>query len=383
VASNCPCEACVEDPRGSGSIAQCVSQGMDCSCYTDCALCRLCMKLNGWTATQCTAGGISCDCLPGTASSSCSSGNAEQNTRIAAINAMCCQSGTCSNGMPTTCDSRCAAIFLDFWRTCASNLHLGSNAALVGVVSLCEATTAACAGSPCLNGGVCTATAPHTTGYRCICATGYSGIDCSVVVFSVPSPSLRSLAGTRLLVGTAANIGRIGSGQYPNYTSILSSDFSILTPENCMKMTFTQPAQGQWAFSDANALLAFAGASSIHVRAHNLIWTGRNPTWLVDYAPTLTPGELDTLMHTHITTTAGHFRGRVYSWDVVNEAIENHIPASRACGHWRCWLKTSSQQTPVNWNRSDIGDGSFYIERAFRYAAAADPLAKLFYNECT
>ena len=380
-AENCPCEACVEDSTGDGQIAQCEAQGMDCSCYTDCALCRLCTKFNSspHTCMEVCRGG----CAAATPVPSCF----DVQSRTTEIDTKCCDAAwgeECDgDGIPSSCDFGCSSIFLPFWADCASDLGFASDSRLIGVVSLCQASATACIHSPCANGGECTAVPPYMGGFRCNCAEGYSGDDCSEggPEFIVPEPSLRELAGERLLIGTAANIARIASGQYAEYTAILRSDFSILTPENCMKMTQTQPLQGQWDFADADALLSFASSNNILVRAHNLIWTGRNPDWLFQYAPTLTPAELDVLMQTHIATTVDHFRGKVYSWDVVNEAIANNVPQSESCGHWRCWLKTSSQVTPVNWNRSDTGDGTFYIDRAFRAAAIADPSAKLFYNE--
>ena len=197
----------------------------------------------------------------------------------------------------------------------------------------------------------------------------------------VPRPSLRALAGDRLMMGSAANINMIAGGQFPMYSEILAGDFNLYTPENCMKMTFAQPQRGVFAFDNGDRLVAFAREHGAQIRAHNLIWTGRNPDWLVALVPSMSALELDTVMHDHINRTARHFRGQVYSWDVVNEAIENNVPAARDCGHWRCWMKTVSQAGPVEWNRSSVGDGTTYVDRAFRYAAEADPTARLFYNE--
>lgn len=76
-----------------------------------------------------------------------------------------------------------------------------------------------------------------------------------------------------------------------------------------------------------------------------------------------------------VDTTVEHFKGRVFSWDVVNEAMENNVPASRNCHSWHCWMKTKGwkKAAPVNWNRSSDGvTDTTYLERAFRYAAAAD-----------
>jgi endo-1,4-beta-xylanase len=92
--------------------------------------------------------------------------------------------------------------------------------------------------------------------------------------------------------------------------------------------------------------------------------------------------ELDATMRAHIEAAAGHFKGQVYSWDVVNEGI-NNMPHLRRCPlpQWTCSLKTAgSQGSSVDWTLAG-NDTVSYVEKAFRYAHAADPDAKLFFNE--
>lgn len=67
-------------------------------------------------------------------------------------------------------------------------------------------------------------------------------------------------------------------------------------------------------------------------------------------------------MTDHITTVMRRYRGKFTEWDVVNEAI------SEAGGI-----------SPHTYWHEKIGDE--YIEIAFRAARAADPDAKLFYND--
>jgi endo-1,4-beta-xylanase len=91
------------------------------------------------------------------------------------------------------------------------------------------------------------------------------------------------------------------------------------------------------------------------VRGHTLVWGRHNPEWLEKSLPQDRP----TLLHEHIQRVVEHFRGRVFAWDVVNEALDEH-------GNLRASI----------WNtRAD------YVEQAFRWAHEADPKALLFYNE--
>jgi endo-1,4-beta-xylanase len=301
------------------------------------------------------------DCTPARIQAA-TQGSCSLSDRTQDVNAECCDEATedCSGGLPHSCNCGCAGVLLPFWLDCEGALGAAAQQ-FEGVIEMCQRVLP--------GGGGSTAGGGSTTA-----GGGSSSV--------VPAITLRQLAGSRLMVGTAANIARISSGAYPEYAEILGAEFSVLTPEDSMKMTQTQKAAGVWSYDAADTLVQFANTNGIMVRGHNLVWTGRNPQWIVDLAPTLTPVELNDVMLRHITNVAGHFAGQVYSWDVVNEAIENAVPVNKQNG-WRSWMKTGSKASPVNWNRSmtEPEDDTTYFERAFRTAHQVDPAAKLFYNE--
>ena len=173
-----------------------------------------------------------------------------------------------------------------------------------------------------------------------------------------PTPSLRSLAQARgIAIGAA--VGPQYLRDEPAYAETLGREFSMLTPENAMKFGLVHPDRDRYDFTDADYIVDFAEAHGMQVRGHNLVWHFQLPTWLTE--GTWTRDELIAILHEHITTVVGHYRGRVAAWDVVNEAVGDD-------GSLRdtIWLR---------------GIGPEYVDMAFRWAHEADPDALLFYND--
>ncbi len=158
-------------------------------------------------------------------------------------------------------------------------------------------------------------------------------------------------------VGVALNTNEL----YPNteYERVAARHFNSVTPENCFKPSYLHPAPGQYAWDEADALAAFCQAHQQRLHGHTLVWHQQLPRWMAEFAGS--PAEWETMFRDHIQTIGRHFRGRVSSWDVVNEAFE-------ADGTLRNTI----------W-REHLGSG--YLEKAFRYAHEADPDALLFYND--
>ena len=181
--------------------------------------------------------------------------------------------------------------------------------------------------------------------------------------------SLRAHAQARGLLYGAAVVtelldvdgGAAGTTTDP-YTRLVLSQANIVVAENAMKWRALRPSPTAFDFSQADRLMRFARVADQKVRGHNLCWHEALPDW---FATTATKENAQTLLINHIQTVAGHYRGQIHSWDVVNEAV---LPQDgRADGLRKTpWLDL-------------LGPG--YIELAFQTAAAADPAAKLTYNE--
>ena len=177
-------------------------------------------------------------------------------------------------------------------------------------------------------------------------------------------PSLRTAAGRiGLLVGAAVNPSHFSESKY---AETLSREFNMVEPENVMKWRNTEPARGQFTFEAGDQVVAFAEAHQMKVRGHNLLWATHNPAWLAQ--GDFTPAELREIMHQHIARVAGHYAGKVFAWDVLNEAFDKQGGLSHSIWYDEPGIGLASQ-------------GTAYIEQAFRWAREADPKALLFYND--
>ncbi|WP_394814027.1 endo-1,4-beta-xylanase [Streptomyces litchfieldiae] len=142
------------------------------------------------------------------------------------------------------------------------------------------------------------------------------------------------------------------------YTTILNREFNSVTAENEMKWDATEPSRGSFNFTSGDRILNHARQQGMSVRGHALLWHNQQPGW----AQSMEGSSLRSAMTNHITQVAGHYRGQIHSWDVVNEAFADGTSGARR--------DSNLQRTGNDW-----------IEVAFRTARAADPNAKLCYND--
>ncbi|MFG1656899.1 endo-1,4-beta-xylanase [Micromonospora chersina] len=154
--------------------------------------------------------------------------------------------------------------------------------------------------------------------------------------------------------GTAVAANKLSDA---TYVGILNREFNMVTPENEMKWDATEPSQNQFNYTNADRIVSHAQANGMRVRGHALAWHSQQPGW----AQNLSGTALRQAMVNHITQVATHYKGKIYAWDVVNEAFADSGGGRR---------DSNLQRTGDDW-----------IEVAFRTARAADPGAKLCYND--
>ncbi|MDT7838601.1 endo-1,4-beta-xylanase [Aquabacterium sp. OR-4] len=182
-----------------------------------------------------------------------------------------------------------------------------------------------------------------------------------------PVPSLGQALGPRLPFGMAVTPAQMASSD----AALVQHHASIIVAENAMKPSELSPrAEGQYSFEVADAMVNKALELGLKVRGHTLIWHQQTPPWMfLENGQTVSRATLIERMRRYITDVVTHFKGRVYAWDVVNEAF--------------CFgeanVKTDAEGMRMSPWREIIGPE--FIDIAFEAASAADPNALLFYND--
>ncbi len=166
-----------------------------------------------------------------------------------------------------------------------------------------------------------------------------------------------------LLIGTAVRPSLFSEAAY---SETLAREFNMVEAEDAMKWGVVRREAEKFDFRGGDEVVRFAQAHGMKVRGHCLVWDHFNPEWLT--AKKRPPAELSRLLQDHISTEMTHYQGQVFAWDVVNEALDEQ-------GHFK---------NSIWYNQPGIGfagEGSKYVEKAFRWARESDPKALLFYNE--
>ena len=188
---------------------------------------------------------------------------------------------------------------------------------------------------------------------------------------------LKDLAPKGFHLGTAASF-KAWQGQMPDkrlYQEHLAREFNTITLENELKFGPLAPHKpGRYRWEYADELLDFAAQNNLQVRGHTLVWYFQLPDWFAGLSKTMARAAV----MNHIEIVVGRYAGRrcadgrklIYAWDVVNEALKASYvnPGFREADP--LWSKLGDNQEKLD-----------FIIEAFARARAADPEAKLYYND--
>jgi endo-1,4-beta-xylanase len=184
-----------------------------------------------------------------------------------------------------------------------------------------------------------------------------------VLIVSAAAPStLKDAYEGDFLVGAAINAAQF-TEQDARGAAIVETQFNSISPENVLKWEYIQPRIDAYAFDLPDRYVAFGERNHLYVVGHCLVWHNQLPDWVFkdDQGNLVSREVLLERMHGHIQSVVGRYKGRIKTWDVVNEALNDDGTLRQSL-----WLKI-------------IGDD--YIAKAFQYAHEADPRAELTYND--
>lgn len=137
---------------------------------------------------------------------------------------------------------------------------------------------------------------------------------------------------------------------------------NIFVPEGALKWAATEPQPGRFDFSQGDGIAAFAARHGMLIHGHTLVWYAAIPQWV---AQLTNAAAARTALERHITTEVERYRGRIWAWDVVNEAIEPNDGLENGYRN-SVWFRCL---------------GIDHVDLAFRLARAADPTTNLSLNE--
>jgi endo-1,4-beta-xylanase len=158
-------------------------------------------------------------------------------------------------------------------------------------------------------------------------------------------------------MGASVGISRMKNNA--KYSEVVSKEFNSITAENAMKFRALHPAENTYQWADADFLVDFAQKNGKRLHGHTLNWYQYLPAWVTNFSGDSIAWE--NMLKSHIQTVVAHFKGKVASWDVVNEYFNDDGTIRPSV-----WVKNL---------------GADYIARCFQYAHEADPDALLFYND--
>jgi endo-1,4-beta-xylanase len=171
------------------------------------------------------------------------------------------------------------------------------------------------------------------------------------------TPSLKETFKNDFLIGTTMNTPQIEEKDAAA-DALIKQQFNAVTPENIMKAEIIEPKWNTFNFDLADKLVAFAEKNNIKVNGHTLIWHSQLPAFMRHMQ---NADSVKQYLENHITTVASRYNEKVYSWDVVNEALNEDGTLRKSI-----FL-------------DKLGDD--YVVEAFRLAQKAAPHTKLYYND--
>ena len=159
------------------------------------------------------------------------------------------------------------------------------------------------------------------------------------------------------LIGTALNGPQIEEKE-PNAAALVPQQFGAVTPENIMKAEIIHPQWDKYNFDLADKIADYGKKYGIKVNGHTLIWHSQLPAFARNIKDV---DSFKMFFSSHISTVASRYDGKILSWDVVNEALN----------------EDGSMRKSIFLDKL----GNDFVTEAFRLAQKAAPNTELYYND--
>jgi endo-1,4-beta-xylanase len=159
------------------------------------------------------------------------------------------------------------------------------------------------------------------------------------------------------LIGAALSAEQIEEKE-PNAAVLVPQQFNAVTPENIMKAEIIHPQWDKYNFDLGDKLIAYGEKHNIKINGHTLIWHSQLPAFMRNIKDA---DSVKQYFSNHINTVASHYNGKIFSWDVVNEALNEDGTMRKSI-----FLEK-------------LGDN--FVTDAFRLTQAASPNTELYYND--
>ncbi|MDO9376321.1 MAG: endo-1,4-beta-xylanase [Ferruginibacter sp.] len=187
-------------------------------------------------------------------------------------------------------------------------------------------------------------------------------LSCCIYSFSqaqttATNTSLKQAYQKDFLIGTALNTAQIEKKD-AKATALILQQFNAVTPENCMKAENIHPGWDKYDFNLADKIVAFGKEHNLAVNGHTLVWHSQLPVFA---RKIVSVDSFKTFFTNHISTIASRYSGKVFSWDVVNEALNEDGTMRKSI-----FLEKLGQD---------------YVTEAFRLAQQHAPNTELYYND--
>jgi len=178
-------------------------------------------------------------------------------------------------------------------------------------------------------------------------------------------PPMKNTFEGKFMIGNIFNPTDVSSSEA--ITTTLTRHYDVLTAENNMKPNQLSNVKGSYNFTTADRMVDAAIASGFKVVGHTLLWHSQIPQWQqsINSATALSD------MKQYISDVVGYFSGKIYSWDVLNEAFPDGGYSTSSD-----WKSVMRQENP--WYKAI---GSNFVYEGFLAARRADPKAILYYND--